>query len=129
MPAHPAVAWAAALPLSLDVETAHQAWSATSRLAPDFRLTIHDASHLEPAQRLNLPLGTADMELCSAADALAIELPGHWRLLDEARSTPADAGYTSTQPTPAASAAARSASSFVASGNWRRRASSRQAAS
>lgn len=65
------------LPVRLDDEMAHQAWTATSRLAADFRLTIYDATYLELAQRLNLPLATRDMELRSAADALAIELLGH----------------------------------------------------
>ena len=64
------------LPVSLDADTASQAWVATSRLAARHRLTIYDAAYLELAQRLNLPLATLDAGLRAAADALAIELLG-----------------------------------------------------
>jgi predicted nucleic acid-binding protein len=64
------------LPVTLDVETASQAWVATSQLAARFRLTIYDAAYLELAQRLSLPLATLDKELRSAGVALGIALLG-----------------------------------------------------
>lgn len=64
------------LPVSIDVETASQAWGATSRLAARHRLTIYDAAYLELAQRLGLPLATLDMELRAAAGALGITVLG-----------------------------------------------------
>ena len=64
------------LPVSIDVETASQAWAATSRLAARHRLTIYDAAYLELAQRLGLPLATLDRELQAAAGALGITVLG-----------------------------------------------------
>lgn len=64
------------LPVNLDVDTASQAWAATSRLAARHRLTIYGAACLELAQRLKLPLATLDAELRAAAEALGIELLG-----------------------------------------------------
>jgi len=64
------------LPVNLDADTASQAWVATSRLAARYRLTIHDAAHLELAQRQKLPLATLDTDLRPAADALSDELLG-----------------------------------------------------
>src|SRR5574340_366957 len=40
------------LPISLDHETASQAWTATAHLAERYRLTLYDAAYLELAQRL-----------------------------------------------------------------------------
>ncbi len=64
------------LPVTIDVETAGQAWAATSRLAAVHRLTIYDAAYLELAQRLSLPLATLDTKLRAAAAALGITLLG-----------------------------------------------------
>ena len=64
------------LPITLDPETAAQAWSATARLAEQHRLTLYDASYLELAQRLGLPLATLDRELRVAADALGVSVLG-----------------------------------------------------
>ena len=58
------------LPITLDAETAAQAWTATARLAEQHRLTLYDATYLELAQRLGLPLATLDRELRAAANAL-----------------------------------------------------------
>jgi predicted nucleic acid-binding protein len=57
------------LPVTIDDETASQAWTVTSQLAARFRLTVYDAAYLELAQRLNLPLATLDQELRTAAAA------------------------------------------------------------
>lgn len=65
------------LPVALDQETAVQAWSVTTRLAEQYRLTLYDAAYLELAQRLGLPLATLDKELRAAAQALGIALLGH----------------------------------------------------
>lgn len=46
------------LPVSLDHETAAQAWSTTARLAEQHQLTLYGAAYLELAQRLGLPLAT-----------------------------------------------------------------------
>ena len=65
------------LPVTLDVETASQAWAATPQLAARFRLTIYDAAYLELAQRRSLPLATLDKELRAASGALGIALLGN----------------------------------------------------
>ena len=64
------------LPITLDPETASQAWTATARLAEQHRLTLYDASYLELAQRLGLPLATLDRELRAAAGTLGIPVLG-----------------------------------------------------
>ena len=58
-----------ALPITLDPETADQAWSVTVRLAERYRLSIYDAAYLELAQRRRLPLATLDADLIRAAKA------------------------------------------------------------
>ncbi len=60
-----------ALPISIDDETASRIWSATTNLAEQHRLTAYDASYLELAIRLGVPLGTADKLLTAAAEAPA----------------------------------------------------------
>ena len=64
------------LPITLDMETADQAWTATARLAERYRLTSYDAAYLELAQRRKLPLATVDVELIKAAKALGMTLLG-----------------------------------------------------
>lgn len=64
------------LPVKLDDETANQAWTVTTQLAVQFRLTVYDASYLELAQRLRLPLATRDEELYAAGRALGVSLLG-----------------------------------------------------
>ncbi|MDR0275030.1 MAG: type II toxin-antitoxin system VapC family toxin [Burkholderiaceae bacterium] len=65
-----------ALPVALDAQTAAQAWSVTHQLAERHRLTLYDASYLELAQRLDLPLATLDADLRNAASALGVPLLG-----------------------------------------------------
>lgn len=62
------------LPITLDHETATQAWGATADLAERFQLTIYDAAYLELAQRLTLPLATLDRALHTAATGLGVKL-------------------------------------------------------
>ena len=62
-----------ALPIIVDTEISRQAWGRTTGLAEVHCLTIYDASYLELAIRLVLPLATRDKELLLAATSL--ELP------------------------------------------------------
>ncbi len=55
------------LPVAIDDETASRLWRATSQLALTHRLTAYDATYLELALRLGLPLATNDRELSQAA--------------------------------------------------------------
>jgi predicted nucleic acid-binding protein len=64
------------LPVKLDDETANQAWTVTTQLAVQFRLTVYDATYLELAQRLRLPLATRDEELYAAGRALGVSVLG-----------------------------------------------------
>ena len=64
------------LPITLDAETADQAWTATARLAERHRLTLYDAAYLELAQRRRLPLATLDGDLIEAGKALVMTLLG-----------------------------------------------------
>lgn len=66
----------AALEINVDSETLIHAWGATLRLADDHGLTVYDATYLELALRLNLPLATLDRKLRSAALAEAVLLLG-----------------------------------------------------
>ena len=59
----------ASLPIAVDAETHRHAWGATRRLADRHGLTLYDASYLELALRLDLPLATLDRALAAAASA------------------------------------------------------------
>jgi predicted nucleic acid-binding protein len=65
-----------ALPISLDDETASQAWTATMGLAERFALSAYDAAYLELAQRHSLPLATLDGSLRGAAIQLGLTVLG-----------------------------------------------------
>jgi predicted nucleic acid-binding protein len=65
-----------ALPVTIDSETVRNAWRLTSHLAERFRLTVYDATYLELAQRMNLPLATLDQELRTAGMTLGVPLLG-----------------------------------------------------
>jgi predicted nucleic acid-binding protein len=65
-----------ALPISLDDETASQAWSATIGLAERFALSAYDAAYLELAERHRLPLASLDGDLRAAATALGLPVLG-----------------------------------------------------
>lgn len=64
------------LPVSIDAETADQAWRTTAALASRFQLTLYDAAYLELAQRLGMPLATRDRALRGAAGSLGVTLLG-----------------------------------------------------
>lgn len=55
-----------ALPVTVDGETAGRAWNETRRLSEAHGLTIYDASYLELALRLGVPLATVDARLAAA---------------------------------------------------------------
>ncbi len=63
-----------ALPIGIDDETAHRVWTATAQLAEQHRLTAYDATYLELALRLGLPLATSDKPLIAAAQNAGVEL-------------------------------------------------------
>ncbi|MBM9595089.1 type II toxin-antitoxin system VapC family toxin [Roseitranquillus sediminis] len=65
------------LPIGADPETDRHAWTATLRLADRHALTLYDASYLELALRLGLPMATLDKALRSAADTAGVPLLGH----------------------------------------------------
>jgi predicted nucleic acid-binding protein len=65
-----------ALPISLDDETASQAWSATIGLAERFALSAYDAAYLELTERHRLPLASLDGDLRAAATALGLPVLG-----------------------------------------------------
>ena len=57
-----------------DAETDRYAWTTTQRLAERFDLTPYDASYLELAQRLSLPLATLDKALRAAAKGAGVDV-------------------------------------------------------
>ncbi|WP_179504745.1 MULTISPECIES: type II toxin-antitoxin system VapC family toxin [unclassified Sphingomonas] len=71
-----ALARLARLPIAIDPETDQHAWNATLRLARRHGLTVYDAAYLELAQRLAVPLATADTALAQAARAEGTEVMG-----------------------------------------------------
>jgi predicted nucleic acid-binding protein len=62
------------LPIRVDDQTAFQVWSATATLAESHCLTAYDATCLELAMRLGLPLATNAKPLATAAQAIGIAL-------------------------------------------------------
>ena len=62
------------LPIVIDDETASRMWRATADLAERHRLTAYDATYLELAIRLGLPLATNDTDLAAAARSTRVHL-------------------------------------------------------
>ncbi|MBY0252257.1 putative nucleic acid-binding protein [Methylobacterium brachiatum] len=62
------------LQIHIDGQAVARAWTDTLALAQVHRLTVYDASYLELAVRLGLPLASRDMELRSAASACGVSL-------------------------------------------------------
>jgi len=62
------------LPISIDDETAGRSWFATAQLAELHRLTAYDATYLELALRLDLPLATSDKPLIAAAERAGVRV-------------------------------------------------------
>jgi predicted nucleic acid-binding protein len=66
----------AALPISIDPETAARAWDASPALVRKHRLSLYDAAYLELALRKGLPLATFDGALLRAAKAEQVGTAG-----------------------------------------------------
>ena len=64
----------AELPVQVDAKTAGQAWGETLTLAAARHLTVYDASYLELALRLGLPLASLDQALRQAATECGVKL-------------------------------------------------------
>ncbi len=64
----------AALPIDVDENAFGQLWGETRLLAQKHQLTLYDATYLELARRLGLPLATFDRDLRKAAQAEKVEL-------------------------------------------------------
>jgi predicted nucleic acid-binding protein len=62
------------LPITIDEETAHRAMHATYQLAREYGLTAYDASYLELAMRLGVPLATMDRQLADAAQKAGVSI-------------------------------------------------------
>ncbi len=62
------------LPIDIDDETANRVWTTTARLAEAHGLTAYDATYLELALRLDMPLATSDRLLIAAAHATGVPL-------------------------------------------------------
>lgn len=60
----------------IDADTAIHAWKDTLRLADEFGLSLYDATYLELAKRLSLPLASLDARLSEAASRLGVALLG-----------------------------------------------------
>ena len=61
-------------PITVDEETVARAWVETMHLARAHKLSAYDASYLELAMRLGLPLATLDDKLQAAARAVGVSL-------------------------------------------------------
>jgi predicted nucleic acid-binding protein len=57
------------LPIAIDDETAGRLWNETAVLAQAHGLSAYDATYLELAVRIGLPLATSDLALIAAAGA------------------------------------------------------------
>ncbi len=62
------------LRITVDVETSDRVWRETAQLAAAHGLTAYDATYLELALRLALPLATRDVALTQAARQSGVEL-------------------------------------------------------
>jgi predicted nucleic acid-binding protein len=63
-----------AAPITSDAGTAAHALSDTLQLARRHRLSAYDASYLELALRMSLPLATLDSDLQGAANKAGVKL-------------------------------------------------------
>ncbi len=62
------------LPIEVDSSTANLAWKEIITIARQQRLTTYDASYIELANRLKLPLASRDKEMIGAAIRLGIDI-------------------------------------------------------
>lgn len=78
------------LPVTIDDETVSHAWVVAAQLATRFRLSVYDATYLELAHRLSVPLATLDRDLRAAAGALGVRLLGAATDDNQAAATSSD---------------------------------------
>jgi len=64
----------ASLPIEIDPETPERVFQAIMPLAFEHKLSAHDATYLELAIRLKLPLATLDKQLRAACRAAKVEV-------------------------------------------------------
>jgi predicted nucleic acid-binding protein len=64
----------ARLPIETDPETETYAWTATTALARDRKLTLYDAAYLELAARIQKPLASCDAALIRAARDIGLDV-------------------------------------------------------
>jgi predicted nucleic acid-binding protein len=62
------------LPITVDHATSELAWKDILSIARNQKLTTYDASYVELAMRLNLPLATNDQAMIKAASAIGVEV-------------------------------------------------------
>jgi predicted nucleic acid-binding protein len=62
------------LPIIVDEETARRAWGEVLALARLESLSVYDATYLELALRLELPLATLDSKLSAAAGRIGVSM-------------------------------------------------------
>jgi predicted nucleic acid-binding protein len=65
-----------ALSINIDRQTGKHVWRETISLADSHSLTVYDATYLELAMRLSLPLATLDEDLRQAAQQEGVALLG-----------------------------------------------------
>lgn len=73
---HAHAAFLRALPITTDERTTEQVWTATLDLADRHGLTVYDATYLELALRLRVPLATRDKQLRQAAERSGLPVLG-----------------------------------------------------
>ena len=71
---HQALSILTELPIHIEPNTAARAWTDTLILAETRKLTVYDASYLEAAIRLSLPLASRDGDLRKAASACGVSI-------------------------------------------------------
>ena len=64
-----------ALPIEIEPVSTLRVWEAALSLADRFHLSVYDATYLELATRMRLPLATLDKSLAEAARTAGIETP------------------------------------------------------
>ncbi len=64
-----------ALPIEIDPISTSRVWNVALELATEHRLSVYDATYLELAVRLHLPLATLDRRLSAAGRSEGLAIP------------------------------------------------------